>query len=183
MNYLIAELRGLCSNSIHTCVHYWFVRNAVGVCLCKHIGFSAIGLARHHRVGRNTLSFSVSASGFNNPTYSVSDSFGGSSVSNNNINAYGNFSWTPGTTMPVRTTSHSRERLERQQHQPCRADHGNDDANLLNRRRSGYHPSLTPGTSVVVGNPLTFTAAASSFVNRPLPLATRLWAVQSPMPI
>lgn len=46
----------------------------------------------------DTVSFSVSAAGFYNPTYSVSDSFYGtygSSISYSNINSDGNFSWTP----------------------------------------------------------------------------------------
>ena len=41
------------------------------------------------------VSFTVSVSGLSSPTYTVSDSFGGSSVSNSNINSSGNFSWTP----------------------------------------------------------------------------------------
>ncbi|HEV8666435.1 MAG TPA: hypothetical protein VN665_01125, partial [Candidatus Paceibacterota bacterium] len=41
------------------------------------------------------FSFTVSPSGLTNPTYSISDSFSGSSVTNANLDAYGNFSWTP----------------------------------------------------------------------------------------
>ena len=40
------------------------------------------------------VSFVVSASGFSSPTYAVSDSFGGSSAGNGDINSNGNFSWT-----------------------------------------------------------------------------------------
>ncbi len=41
------------------------------------------------------FSFVVSAVGFTNPAYSMSDSFSGSSVGNVSIDSSGNFSWTP----------------------------------------------------------------------------------------
>jgi hypothetical protein len=39
--------------------------------------------------------FSVVAAGFTNPTYSLSDSFSGSTVNNSDINSSGIFTWTP----------------------------------------------------------------------------------------
>jgi Putative peptidoglycan binding domain/Putative Ig domain len=44
------------------------------------------------------LSFTVAASGFSSPSYTVSDSFSGSDISNADINSSGNFSWTPVST-------------------------------------------------------------------------------------
>ncbi len=46
----------------------------------------------------NTYSFTISAPGFVNPTYTVSDTFSGSSVSNNTISSSGMFSWKPDAT-------------------------------------------------------------------------------------
>ncbi len=43
----------------------------------------------------NSVSYSLSPSGFNNPSYSVKDSFSGTSISSLNINSLGNFSWIP----------------------------------------------------------------------------------------
>ena len=43
----------------------------------------------------NSVSFGVSAPGYVNPTFSISDSFGGSSISFRNIDSFGNVSWTP----------------------------------------------------------------------------------------
>ena len=42
-----------------------------------------------------TVQFDAIASGFNSPTYTVSDSLGGSSITNSNINSAGHFSWAP----------------------------------------------------------------------------------------
>jgi len=44
------------------------------------------------------FSFVVSASGLTNPSYSISDAFSGSSISNTSIDSAGNFSWTPDLT-------------------------------------------------------------------------------------
>jgi hypothetical protein len=42
-----------------------------------------------------TVYFSLLPSGFTNPSYAITDSFSGSSVSAANIDVYGNFNWTP----------------------------------------------------------------------------------------
>lgn len=114
----------------------------------------------------NTVSFTVAASGFTNPTYSVSDSFGGSSISTNNINSSGNFSWTPGSndagthnlTLTVTDTNGDSASLEEQITVTT-------TQSVVQGPVSVAIQGLTPGTAVVVGNPLTFTAAASSFIN------------------
>ncbi|MGC9602763.1 MAG: peptidoglycan-binding protein [Minisyncoccia bacterium] len=114
----------------------------------------------------NTVSFSVSASGFNNPTYSVSDAFSGSSVLSGDINPSGNFAWTPNTndagthnlSITVSDSSGNSTSLVEQ-----------ITVTTTQTTSSGVVAvtiqGLTPGTAVVVGNPLTFTAAASSFIN------------------
>ena len=113
-----------------------------------------------------TVSFTVNASGFTNPTYSVSDSFGGSSVSPSDINSSGNFSWIPSSgdvgthnlSLTVTDASGNSDTLQEQ-------------IVVTNVQSTVSAPAaiaiqgLSPGTSVVVGNPLTFIAAATSFVN------------------
>jgi hypothetical protein len=44
-----------------------------------------------------SVSFDVTTTGFTYSTYSLTDSFGGSSITNTNISTTGNFSWTPGS--------------------------------------------------------------------------------------
>lgn len=44
-----------------------------------------------------TVSFTASTSGFSYPSFTLTDSFAGSSLTSGNINATGNFTWTPGT--------------------------------------------------------------------------------------
>ncbi len=44
--------------------------------------------------GQN-LSFTVVPTGLSNPTYTISDSFGGSSISSSNLDSAGNFNWKP----------------------------------------------------------------------------------------
>jgi hypothetical protein len=114
----------------------------------------------------NTLSFSISASGFSSLSYSVSDSFGGSSVSNNNINSYGNFSWTPstsdaGTHNLTITVSDSNGNSTSLVEQITVTTTQTSSTGVVAVTIQG----LTPGTSVVVGNSLTFTAAASNFTS------------------
>lgn len=43
----------------------------------------------------NMVSFNVTPYGFTNPTYSITDSFSGTTIANSNINSSGYFSWTP----------------------------------------------------------------------------------------
>jgi|GEM_PF-1013580 peptidoglycan hydrolase-like protein with peptidoglycan-binding domain len=114
----------------------------------------------------NTVTFSVIASGFNNPIYSVSDSFSGSSVSSGDINSSGNFAWTPntndaGTHNLSITVSDSSGNSTSLVEQITITTTQTSSTGVVAVAIQG----LTPGTSVVVGNPLTFTAAASSFVN------------------
>jgi hypothetical protein len=114
----------------------------------------------------NTVSFSVAASGFTSPTYSVSDSFSNSSASNNNINSSGVFSWMPssndvGTHTFTITVSDSTGNSTSLQEQII----VNAAQNVVTAPVAVTIQGLSPGTAVVVGNPLTFTAAATSFSN------------------
>jgi hypothetical protein len=104
-----------------------------------------------------TVSFAVVTSGFSNPSYWVVDSFPGGVISSN-INANGDLSWTPneddiGTHDLTITVS----------------DASGDSAvvtqDIVVGSPSVSIQSLTPGTSVVVGNPVSFSVSASGFTN------------------
>ncbi len=103
-----------------------------------------------------TVSFTVAASGFTNPTYSVNDSLSGSTVVNGDINSSGNFSWVPATqdagTHTITVTVHDAQ----------------NSASVTEQITVSAAPtlviqSLSPGSSVNVGQTLTLTAAASGF--------------------
>lgn len=104
-----------------------------------------------------TVQFTAYATNFTNPTYTISDSFSGSSISSGNINASGGFVWTPtasqtGTHVITVYVSDSTGR----------------SANVQTTISVGSAPtviiqSLSPGANVNVGQTVTFTAAASGF--------------------
>lgn len=78
------------------------VRNTFNVILTvtQASGLSIINLTPSSSIfPDNTLSFGVSAPGYSNPSFTVTDSFSGgfgmSSVSSSNIDSNGNFSWKP----------------------------------------------------------------------------------------
>ena len=106
--------------------------------------------------GQN-VSFTVAASGFTNPSYSVSDSFSGSSASNNNINSSGNFSWTPSSndigthnfTIKVSDSSNDSQTLQEQI--------------TVSTQASLSIQSLSPSSSISPGQTVSFTAVASGF--------------------
>lgn len=103
------------------------------------------------------FSFSVTASGFTNPSYSIGDSFSGSSVRNTNLDASGNFSWTPDqeqngdhiiTIYAYDSTGHS--------------------ASIAQAVRVGVGPTLSiillsPGARVPVGTTTSFIATPRNF--------------------
>ena len=106
-----------------------------------------------------TLTFTAQASGFTNPSYSISDSYNGSSVTSGDINSSGNFSWTPTTndtgahTLTITATDgygHSASVSESIQ------VNGNANASIQ---------GLSPGSTIIEGNPVTFTLAAPGFTN------------------
>jgi Putative peptidoglycan binding domain len=106
-----------------------------------------------------TVSFIVEPSGFTNPSYWVVDSFPGG-VTTTNINAAGDLSWTPniddvGTHNITVTVSDSA---------------GNSAAVsqqiVVNGAPTISLQSLTPGSSVVVGTPVSFTVVPSGFINQ-----------------
>ncbi len=105
-----------------------------------------------------TVSFTASASGFTNPSFSLSDSFSGTSLTNSNITTAGSFSWIPAVsdvgshTITVSVTDSS--------------GHAATATQTITIQGIGVVlQSLSPGATVVVSNPLTFTAYASSFTN------------------
>ena len=102
------------------------------------------------------VSFNVSVSGFNSPYYSVSDTFGGSSVSNGDINSPGNFSWTPNSndagthTITVIVTDGSGHTATASQ-------------TIYVQSATVSIESLSPGQPSTIGTPITFTVSASGF--------------------
>jgi peptidoglycan hydrolase-like protein with peptidoglycan-binding domain len=103
------------------------------------------------------FSFTVTASGFTTHPYSVSDLFNGSSVNSSNIDASGNFSWTPDMaqdgdhTITVYTT-----------------DSLGHSASVNQSVHVGAGPGLrvilvSPGVSVPVGTTTSFLVTPSNF--------------------
>lgn len=104
-----------------------------------------------------TLTFNVLTPGFANPTFIVGDSFGGSSVSNANIDSTGHFSWTPNISQKG---DHAITVYVNDSH-----GHG---ASATHTIRVGEGPSLAisnllPGDTVKPGVQLTFTIAPINF--------------------
>ena len=110
------------------------------------------------------VTFTATASNFSSPTYSLSDSLGGSSVNNSDINSSGNFSWTPtqnddGThTITVFVTDNSG-------HSATASETITVAGTSVSTGNNANIQGLSPGSSVVVGQPVTFTVAASGFSN------------------
>lgn len=103
------------------------------------------------------LSFSVSTSGFTNPTFSVGDMSSNPSVQPSNIDASGHFSWTP---VLADTGDHTITVYV--------SDSRGHSASKSVSVHVGAGPSLSvillkPGASVSVGQTLTFTAAPNQF--------------------
>jgi peptidoglycan hydrolase-like protein with peptidoglycan-binding domain len=113
-----------------------------------------------------TVSFNVVTNGFNSPSYSVSDSFGSSGVTNPNISS-GNFSWTPSSaqtgvhTITITVTDSSGHSASASETITVAA------ASSAGTTGSGGATiqGLSPGNTVIVGNPVSFTVAASGFSN------------------
>ncbi len=107
-----------------------------------------------------TLSFSVSAPGFTNPRFSLGDSFGGisgTSITDANIDASGNFSWTPDAS---------------QQGEHVLTVYGTDSlghgASVSQTLRVGAEPSLTiqllaPAGNITPGETVTFSAGTQGY--------------------
>jgi peptidoglycan hydrolase-like protein with peptidoglycan-binding domain len=114
-----------------------------------------------------TVTFNVAASGFTSPSYSLSDSFSGGTVNNTDINSSGNFSWTP-TTSDVGTHTITADVSDSSGHSVS----ASETITVTAASSPGTVGSggatiqgLSPGTTVTVGAPLTFSVAASSFSN------------------
>lgn len=106
-----------------------------------------------------TVSFTVSTSGFTNPSFSLSDSFANGSASNSNINSSGNFSWTPnqndiGTHNFTISISDSYSNNTTVQEQIT-----------VSALSSISVQSLSPSSTVNTGQTVSFTVASSGFTN------------------
>ncbi len=107
--------------------------------------------------------FTAVASGFTNPTYTVSDSFGGSTVRSNFINSSGNFNWTPqvqdtGThVITVSVTDSSGRSASAQTTITVSSNQPNNTSSAI----QGPFPSST----VQVGTQATFSVTSIGFIN------------------
>jgi hypothetical protein len=103
------------------------------------------------------FSFTVSQSELVNPSYSVSDAFSGSSVTSANLDASGNFSWTPDQSQ---NGSHVITIYA--------YDSAGHNASVTQAVQVGLGPTLTvillsPGAQVPFGTTTSFTATPSNF--------------------
>ncbi len=103
-----------------------------------------------------TVSFTIGASGFTNPSYWLVDSFPGGVISTN-IDSSGNFSWTPnkddigthGLTITVSDATGDSATVSQQI--------------VVDAASSIRVQSLVPGSVVSIGNPVSFSTLASGF--------------------
>lgn len=115
-------------------------------------------------VGQN-VTFTALASNFNDPSYTVSDTFGNSSVSDNNINSSGQFSWTPETsdigTHTITVTVNDASGHSSTATQTITVS----SSSVVSGTGGATVQGLSPGTNVIIGQPVSFTVAASGFSN------------------
>jgi peptidoglycan hydrolase-like protein with peptidoglycan-binding domain len=105
------------------------------------------------------ISFSVVGSGFSNPSYTLSDSFSGGTISSSLINSSGNFSWTP-TSNDVGTHTLT----------ITMNDSAGDTATTIETinvtSATGVSiQSLSPGSTIDVGQNVSFNVSPSGFSN------------------
>ncbi|MDO8552320.1 MAG: peptidoglycan-binding protein [bacterium] len=106
------------------------------------------------------LTFTATTSGFTNPIFSLGDSFGGTagtSIRDTNIDAAGNFSWTPDVDQQGEhlLTVYARDSLGR-------------SASVSKTLRVGADPTLTipsvsPSGNITPGQTVTFTTSAAGY--------------------
>ena len=104
------------------------------------------------------LTFTVAASGFSSPNYTVSDSFAGSSVSNADINSSGAFNWTP-------TASDAGVHNFTVYVSDSSGHNANVSEQITVETPNVAVTSISPSSVVTVGTPLTITASAVGFIN------------------
>jgi hypothetical protein len=108
-------------------------------------------------VPRQTVSFTVTPSGFTNPTFSVSDSVWGSSVQSGDINSSGIFDWTP-----------NQYDLGTHLISVSVGDSLGDSASVSQKITVGNTSmsigSTSPNMTVVAGNALSFAATTTGLI-------------------
>lgn len=104
------------------------------------------------------LMFTTVATGFTNPTFIAGDYFGGSSVGNANIDAAGNFSWTPDVSQDGEhsITVYATDSLGHNASVSVPVQVGNGPTLTVT--------SVTPGSNVNPGQLITFMATPMSFL-------------------
>ncbi len=104
--------------------------------------------------------FLVSQSGFSAPSYSISDSFGGSTVSSGNIDSSGDFNWIPASsdagvhTITITASDSSGNTAS-----------ASEQITVVSQTPTLSIQNLSPGTTIGAGTMLNFSAVASGFAN------------------
>lgn len=106
----------------------------------------------------NTINFSVAATGFSDAKYALSDSFSATGMTSGTIDKAGFFSWTPGIydagrhTLMVTATD-------------ILSHIATTTVNIIVTGNSVLVTALTPGQTVALHRPITFTMFAPGFVS------------------
>lgn len=116
------------------------------------------------------VSFVAAASGFTDPSYSISDSFSGSGATTGTIDQVGFFTWTPGVYDAGRH-SITVSVTDSQQHVATTT------VTLIVTGNSVMLSSLTPGSVVTPGRTVTFSITAPGFMNPSYAVYDSLMAV------
>ena len=103
------------------------------------------------------LTFKVVPQGFTNPTYIVGDAFSGSSVGSANLDTSGNFSWTPDIAQngPHTITVYANDSQGHSAQTSISVTAGTGPTISIQ--------SLAPGTTISLGQTVTFTATSLNF--------------------
>ncbi len=105
------------------------------------------------------VSWNITTTGFTNPTFSVSDSRSGSTISNGNINNYGSFIWTPqaGDVGMHAITTTVNDAL---------GHSASVNQNIaVSSVPTAVIKDLSPGSTIGIGTPFSFSVTPSDFLN------------------
>ncbi len=119
------------------------------------------------------VTFTVTTTGLSNPTYGISDSFPGSSIRSSSVSAGGLLNWTP---LPQDIGVHTLTITAQ--------DSAGFSTTVTQKFTVLPVPSLTllnllPGTTVRVGEKMTFVASTTGFVNPTFALRDAFWMSSS----
>ena len=104
------------------------------------------------------VTFTVNAPGFTNPSFSVRDSYAGTTVSDADIASSGSFSWTP-------ATNEQGSHLLTITASDLYGHNASIQQPILVLPASVEITNLLPGAAVGIGTPVTFSASTTGFTN------------------